>query len=84
MAARMNRYRLLVGKPEGKRQLGTLRQVSAQYLHGSWRDRGGITDWNGLDKDRDKAINLRFHKMMGGSRATAQPVASQVVLNSIS
>jgi hypothetical protein len=44
-----NAYRLLVGKPQGKRQLGRPRQVD-----GSWRDRMGYIDWIGLARDSDK------------------------------
>jgi hypothetical protein len=40
---KINAYRLLVGKPEGKRPLGRPREVGGQYLDGSSRERlGGV------------------------------------------
>jgi hypothetical protein len=51
----MNAYRLLVGKPEGKRALGRPRcrwvdNIKMDLLEIGW---GGV-DWIGLAKDRDK------------------------------
>jgi hypothetical protein len=50
-----NAYRLLVGKPEGKRPLGRQRcrwveNIEVDLLEIGW---GGV-DWIGLDEDRDK------------------------------
>jgi hypothetical protein len=63
-----NAYRLLVGKPEGKRPLGRPRRtwvdnIKMDLLEIGW---GGV-DWIGLAQDRNKwralvnaVINLRF------------------------
>jgi hypothetical protein len=52
---------------------------------GSW----GV-GWIGLIQDKDKwralvdvAMNLKFHKILGGSRVVPQPVASRIVFGSI-
>jgi hypothetical protein len=55
MGEKRNAYRLLVGKPEGKRPLGRLRRrwtdnIKIYLLEISW---GGV-DWIGLAHDRDK------------------------------
>jgi hypothetical protein len=60
MGEKRNAYRLLVGKPEGKRQLGRPRH--------RWVDniRMDLGDWTGLAKDRNRwravvnsVLNLR-------------------------
>jgi hypothetical protein len=50
-----NAYRLLVGKPEGKRLLGTpklrwVNNIKMDLLEIGWGD----VDWNGLLQGRDK------------------------------
>jgi hypothetical protein len=66
-------YRLLVGKPEGRRPLGRPRRrwvdnIRVDLVEMGWDD----VDWIGLAQDRDKwralvnaVMNLRFHKMLG-------------------
>jgi hypothetical protein len=68
MGEKINAYRLLVGKPEGKRPLGRPRHrwvdsIKIDLLEIGW---GGV-DWIGLAQDRDKlralvnaAMNLRL------------------------
>jgi hypothetical protein len=50
----------------------------------------GDVDWISLAQDRDRwralmnvAMNLGFHKMLGGSQGISQLVASRVVLSSV-
>jgi hypothetical protein len=55
MGEKRNVYRLLVGKPEGKRPLGRPRcrwvyNIKMNLLETGW---GGV-DWIGLAQDRDK------------------------------
>jgi hypothetical protein len=55
MGGKRNAYRLLVGKPEGKRPLGRPRRrwadnIKIDLLEIGW---GGV-DWIGLAQDRDK------------------------------
>jgi hypothetical protein len=55
MGEKRNAYRLLVGKPEGKRPLGRPRRrsvdnIKMDHLEIGW---GGV-DWIGLAQDRDK------------------------------
>jgi hypothetical protein len=55
MGEKRNAYRLLVGKPEGRRALGTPRHrwmdnVKMDLLEIGW---SGV-DWIGLAQDRDK------------------------------
>jgi hypothetical protein len=55
MGEKRNTYRLLVGKPEGKRPLGRPRRRWVDNIkNGSFRDRLGGVDWIGLVQDRDK------------------------------
>jgi hypothetical protein len=54
MREKRNAYRLLVGKPEGKRQLGRSKSrwvdnIKMDLLETGW---GGV-DWIGLGQDRD-------------------------------
>jgi hypothetical protein len=54
MGEEMNVYRLLVGKPEGKRPLGRLRRrwvdnIKMDLLEIGWGD----VDWIGLTQDKD-------------------------------
>jgi hypothetical protein len=90
MGEKRNVYRLLVGKPEGKRPLGRPRLKwlcnSKVYLvEVEWGD----VDWIGLGRDRYRwralvnlVMNLQFHKIVGNRRVTSQLVASRVALGS--
>jgi hypothetical protein len=73
MGAKMNAYRILVGKAEGKRQLGRRRRRSVDNIKIDLREIGwdGM-DWIDLGQDRDQwmavvntVMNLR--KMLGSS-----------------
>jgi hypothetical protein len=82
-----NVYRLLVGKPTGKRPLGRPR---CRWVDNIKMDLGemrwGGVDWIGLTKDRDKwraIVNVVIHKMVESSLMSAQAVAPRVVLSSI-
>jgi hypothetical protein len=67
MGEMMNAYRLLVGKPEGRRPLGRPRRrwldnIRMDVVEVGWGD----VDWIGLGKDRDRrralvnsVLNLR-------------------------
>jgi hypothetical protein len=59
MGEKRNVYRLLVGKPEGKRPLGRSRR---EWVDSNKRDIVelglGDMDWIGLAQDRDKSRNL--------------------------
>jgi hypothetical protein len=55
MGEKRNAYRLLVGKPEGKRPLGRRRRrwvdnISMELGEVGWRD----VDWIGLAQDRNR------------------------------
>jgi hypothetical protein len=69
-------YRLLVGKPEGKRSLGRPR---CRWVENIKRDLGevgwGDVDWIGLAQDRNRwravvnsVLKLGFYKMLGNFR----------------
>jgi hypothetical protein len=86
MGEKRNAYRLLVGRPEGRRPLGRPRF--------RWMDLGEIglggVDWIGLAQVRDNwsavvnaVMNLRFHKMLVNYRVASQTMASRVGLSSI-
>jgi hypothetical protein len=53
MGEKRNAYRLLVGKPEGKRTLGRRRWVDKIKMDLLEIGCGGV-DWIGLAQDRDK------------------------------
>jgi hypothetical protein len=65
-----NAYRLLVGKPEGRRPLGGPRSRWVDNIRMDLVEVGcGDVDWIGLAQDRDRwralvnsVLNLRFHK----------------------
>jgi hypothetical protein len=67
-AARMgerNAYRLLVGKPEGKRPLGRPRLRWVDNIRMDLGEVGwGDVDWIGLDQDRNRWRTFRFHEML--------------------
>jgi hypothetical protein len=54
MGEKRKAYRLLVGKPDGKRPLGRQNIAGWIILGESWRDRIGVIYWIGLAQDRDK------------------------------
>jgi hypothetical protein len=55
MGEKMNAYRLLVGKPEGRRPLGRPRRRWVDNIRMDFGEVGwGDVDWIGLVRDRDK------------------------------
>jgi hypothetical protein len=50
MREKRKTYRLLVGKPEGKRPRGWVDNIKMDLLEMGW----GSVDWIGLAQDRDK------------------------------
>jgi hypothetical protein len=70
-----NAYRILVGKPEGKRPLGRPRHGWVDNIRMDLREIGwGGMDWSELAQDRDQwralvytVMTLGFHKMLGNS-----------------
>ena len=66
-------YRVLVGKPEGKRPLGRRRRRWVDNIRMDLQEVGcGYMDWIGLVQDRDRwrtlvsaVMNLRFREMRG-------------------
>jgi hypothetical protein len=74
MGEKRKSYRLLVGKPEGKRPLGRPRHrwvdnIKMDLVEVGWGD----VDWIGLTQTRDRwdsVLNLRFHKMLGNYRVS--------------
>jgi hypothetical protein len=67
MGEKRNAYRLLVGKPEGKRKLGRPRRMWVDNIRMGLGEVGwGDVDWIGLAKDRNRwsafvnsVLNLR-------------------------
>jgi hypothetical protein len=65
MVVKRNAYRLLVGKPEGKRRLGTPRRKWVDNIRMDLGEVGwGDVDWIGLAQDRirwivNSVLNLR-------------------------
>jgi len=47
-------YRVLVGKPEGKRPLGRPRRKWEDTIKMDLREVGGVGDWMELAQDRDR------------------------------
>jgi hypothetical protein len=76
MGEKRNAYRLLVGKPEGKRPLGRPRRRWVDNIRMELGEVGwGDVDWIGLAKGRNRwrdlvnsVLNLRFHIMLGNYR----------------
>jgi hypothetical protein len=55
MGEERNAYRLLVGKPDGKRPLGRPRRRWVDNIKMDLLETGrGVVDWIGLAQDRDK------------------------------
>jgi hypothetical protein len=81
-----NAYRLVVGKPEEKRQLGRPRSNRVDNIRMDLAEvELGDVDWIGLAQDRNRwgalvnsVLTIRFHEMLVNYR-----VASRVVLISI-
>jgi hypothetical protein len=91
MWSRGTQYRLLVGKPEGKRPLGRLGCRWGDNIRMDL-ERNFVVLWTGLVWLRMGTIaeilwmrswTFGFHKMLGNYRVASQLVASRVVLISI-
>ena len=80
---RMLVYRVLVGKPQGKRPLGRPRRRWEYNIKMDLQEvRGGCGDWMELAQDRDRwrallstVMNIRVPKMRGISWLAAEPVS---------
>jgi hypothetical protein len=76
MGEKRNAFRLLVGKPEGKRPLERFRCWWVDNIRMDLGEVGwGDVDWIGLAKDRNRwralvnlVLDLRFHEMLGNYR----------------
>jgi len=74
-------YRVLVGKPEGKRPLGRPRRRWVINIRGDLQEVGcGYMDWIGLAQDRDRwrtlvsaVMNLRVPSYAGNSLTSCKP-----------
>jgi hypothetical protein len=90
MWEKRNLYRLLVGKPEGKRPLGRPRCRWIDNIKMDLLEIGfSVVDWIGLAQDRysrralvNSVMNLRVPLNAGNYRMAAQLVASRAVLSS--
>jgi hypothetical protein len=90
MGEKRNVYRLLVGKPEGKRPLGRPRRRWIYNIKVDLLEIGlNVVDWIGSAQDRyrwralvNSAINLRVPQNAGNYRVAAQLVSSRAVLSS--
>jgi hypothetical protein len=86
MGENRNVYRLLVGKPNGKRPLGRRRRrwtdnIRVDLLEIGW----SVVGWIGLAQDRYRwralvyaVMNFWFHKMLGNYRVAAQLVTCRM------
>ena len=55
MVERRSVYRVLVGKPEGKRQLGRIMHICVDNINVDLQEFGcGVVDWIKLALDRDR------------------------------
>jgi hypothetical protein len=84
MAEKRSVYRLLLGKPEGRRPLGRpghswVNNIGMDFVEMGWGD----VDWIGLAQDRDRWRAFRFYKMLGNYRVSKQLGISPVVLSSM-
>ena len=76
-------YRVLVGKPEGKRRLGRPRSRWEDYIKMDLQEVGcGDTDWIRLAQDRDRwralvnaVMNLRVPRNAGNFLTSCKPVS---------
>jgi hypothetical protein len=87
MGEKRNVYRLLVGKPEGKRPLGRPRRRWIDNIKMDLLEI--VVDWIGLAQDRyrwralvNSVMNLRVPLNAGNYRVAAQVVTSRAVLSS--
>jgi hypothetical protein len=84
MGEKRNAYRLLVGKPEGRRLLGRPRRrwvdnIRMDLVEVGWGD----VDWIGLARDRDRwRVLVNSGSMLGNYRVSKQLGISRVVLSS--
>jgi hypothetical protein len=87
MAEKRNAYRILMGKPEGKRPLGRARHRWVDIIKIDLRKIGwdGV-DWIDLAQDRDqwRALVNMVMNVWVPQKAAAQLAVSQEELNSIS
>jgi hypothetical protein len=78
-------YRILVGKPEGKRPLGRPRRRWENNIKLYFQEVGcGVTDWIELAQDRNRwrtlvneIMNFGFHKIRGISGLAENRLTSQ-------
>jgi hypothetical protein len=90
MGEKRNVYRLLVGKPEGKRPLGRPRRRWIENIKMDLLEIGlSVVDWIGLAQDRyrwralvNSVMDLRVSLNAVNYRMAAQLVACRVVLSS--
>jgi hypothetical protein len=76
MGENRNAFRLLVGKPEGKRLLGRPRRRLVDNIRMDLGEVGwGGVDWIGLARDTNRwralvnsVLNLGFHEVLGNYR----------------
>jgi hypothetical protein len=91
MWEKRNAYRLLVGKPDGKRSLERPRHVWVDNIRVDLREVGwGDVNRIGLAQDRNKwralvnsVLNLGVHELLGNYGVAQHLVASPVVLSSL-
>jgi hypothetical protein len=84
MGKKRNVYKLLVGKPEGKRPLGRPRRRWLDNIRMGLAEVGwGDVDWIGLAQDRDRWRALVNSVLNHNYRVSKQLVASRVVLSSM-
>jgi hypothetical protein len=83
MGEKSNVYRLLVGKPEGKRRLG---RPSRSWIDNVKRDileiGVNVVDWIGLDRYRWRALVNAVMNLQVPQNAGKQLVGSRMVLSS--
>jgi hypothetical protein len=90
MGEKRNMYRLLVGRPEGKRPLGRPRRRWIDNIKMDLLEIGfNVVDWIGLAEDSyrrralvNSVMNLRVRYNAGNYRVAAQLMTSQAVLSS--
>jgi hypothetical protein len=81
-----NAYRILVGKPGGKRPLGRSRRRWVHYIKMDLGDiRWAFMEWIDLAQDRDqwRALLNTVMNLLGSYRVASQLTASQEGLSSV-